>query len=222
MKSKILLPLFLWFICAAPSWAQKGEIKLPPPSVSGKVSAEEVIHKRRSVREFSDAPLTLAEAGQLLWAAQGVTDELRPFRSAPSAGAIYPLRTYLAAEMVKGLPRGIYRYSPLKHSLIRVKAAGRAPLLEGVSSQGFVISAPCAVILSADYAAIRQRYRERAERYTHMEAGHAAQNLHLQAEALGLGSVAVGAFSDAALKKAAGMPAEEAPLYVLPAGHKPR
>ncbi|KAF0126599.1 MAG: NAD(P)H-flavin oxidoreductase [Elusimicrobia bacterium] len=209
-------------VLAGPAWAQKGGIKLPPPAVSGKTSAEEVIHKRRSVREFSDAPLTLAEAGQLLWAAQGVTEKTRGFRSAPSAGAIYPLRTYLAAERVSGLPRGIYLYSPSKHSLILVKAEGGAPLLEGVASQGFVAAAPLSVILAADHTAIKKRYKERAERYTNMEAGHAAQNFHLQAEALGLGSVAVGSFSDAALHRAAAMTAGEVPLYILPAGRKPR
>jgi SagB-type dehydrogenase family enzyme len=197
------------------------EIALPAPQLKGKLSVEEALHHRRSVRDYSKGALSLPEVSQLLWAAQGITQRAGGLRAAPSAGATYPLEVYLVAGDVRGLPAGIYRYVPARHALLR-KADGdvRAKLRDASLGQRWVKEAPAVIVLAAVYARTASRYGGRAERYVDIEVGHAGENVYLQAEALGLGTVAVGAFSDGDVKKVLGLKAEEAPLYLMPVGRK--
>lgn len=193
------------------------KIDLPEPSLKGEVSVEETIEGRRSVRSFSPGALTLEEISQLLWAAQGVTEERRGFRAAPSAGATYPLELYLVTE------DGIHSYAPDGHILEPVKSGDMRSSLAGAAlGQRFVAEAQASIVITAVYARTAGRYgAERGRRYVHIEAGHAAQNIHLQAVALGLGSVPVGAFRDAEVSGALSLPEGHEPLYIIPVG-RPR
>lgn len=191
------------------------EIKLPEPTLKGKVSVEECIARRRSIREYLDKPLTLEEISQLLWATQGITsDRGFKFRAAPSAGATYPLEIRIVKE------DGVFRYSPEGHKLIKEKSEDlRKKLAQSALGQEYIEEAPCNFVISTVYARTARRYGQRAERYVHIEVGHAAENLHLQAVALGLGSVPIGAFHDSEVKKVLDLPRNEEPLYIIPVGH---
>jgi SagB-type dehydrogenase family enzyme len=187
---------------------------LPPPIVAGRTSLEEALSQRRSIREFSDTALTPAELAQLLWAAQGTTNR-RGFRTAPSAGALYPLETYLVTA------DGVFHYDPLDHQL-RVMSDGdaRRALYDSALRQEAVLGAPATFVIAAVYERTEARYGvERSPRYVHLEAGHAAQNLLLQAVALRLGAVPIGAFDDEGIQAALGLPADHEPLYLIPVGH---
>lgn len=220
----ILTGICLLGVCASPqpgtatAEQQAAEIRLPEARREGKVSLERTLTLRRSVRAYRDAALTLADVGQLLWAAQGITAGDR-FRTAPSAGALYPLEVYLVAGRVEGLPAGIYKYRPAQHALARVAGEDRRrALAEAALGQNFIVQAPVTLVISGVYERTAKRYGERAPRYVHIEVGHAGQNICLQAVALGLGSVPVGAFRDPEVKRIVGMPEEEAPLYLVPVG----
>jgi SagB-type dehydrogenase family enzyme len=195
-------------------------IELPSPNVKGTMGVEDAIERRRSRRSYADSPLTLAQVSQVLWSAQGLTKGRK--RAAPSAGAAYPIDVFVAVgpDTVESLPAGVYRYLPAGHSLeLHLEGDVRALAAEAASGQRFLAQAPADILLAADYARTARRYGDRARRYVDMEAGHIAQNVHLQAEALGLGTVAVGAFSDSDVAEAFHLPADLAPLYLLPVGH---
>ncbi|UCE85090.1 MAG: SagB/ThcOx family dehydrogenase [Deltaproteobacteria bacterium] len=196
-------------------------VALPPPIRSGGTSVEDALARRRSVRAYADAPLRLAAVSQLVWAAQGITDP-DGLRTAPSAGALYPLEVYLVAGSVTGLRSGVYRYDPRRHRLL-LHAAGdpRKALSDAALEQEWVAEAPVVLVLAAVYERSAHKYGERAPRYVHIEVGHAAQNVYLQAVALELGTVMVGAFHDRALKEVLRLPSEVEPLGVMPVG-KPR
>ncbi len=195
-------------------------IPLPSPRLESEVSVEKALLRRRSVREYTTEPLTLAQVSQVLWAAQGITDERRGFRAAPSAGATYPLETYLAAGRVKDLPAGFYKYHPDSHTLTRAIGQDVRFGLSGAAlGQEMIRDAPASVVFSAVYDRTAERYGDRAVRYVHMEVGHAAQNVYLQVVALDLGTVVVGAFDDRSVKTVLQLPRNEAPLYILPIGH---
>jgi len=198
-----------------------GDIALPAPSREGEVAVERALALRRSVREFAPEPLPLAALSQLLWAAQGITDP--PYRrTAPSAGALYPLEVYLVAGAVSGVRPGVYRYEPVRHRLVFLQGGDRrAAVVEASLDQDWVGEAPAIVVLAAVYQRTARKYGERAPRYVHMEAGHAAQNVYLQAGALGLGTTVVGAFRDEALTRVLGLPERVKPLGLLPVG-RPR
>ncbi|MCL6430311.1 MAG: SagB/ThcOx family dehydrogenase [Anaerolineae bacterium] len=189
---------------------------LPPPQTSGRVPLEEVLLRRRSVRQFEEEPLTQEQISQLLWAAQGLTDP-RGFRTAPSAGALYPLELYLA------MAEGAFRYTPSAHALQEIASEDRRPdLWRAALRQEAVRQAPAVFVLAAVYERTSAKYgAERSPRYVHLEAGHAAQNLLLQAVAIGLGGVPIGAFDDEAVQAALGLALEEKPLYIIPIG-RPR
>jgi len=188
-------------------------IKLPSPITKGTVSLEETLRKRRSKRNFKDKNLTLEQISQLLWAAQGVTDS-RGYRTAPSAGALYPLEVYIVKS------DGVFHYEPLDHKLTTVVSEDRRKNLAlAALGQSFIAEAPLDIIIAAVYGRTKIRYGGRTERYVHMEAGHAAQNIHLEAVALGLGSVPIGAFWDDRVAKALDLPAEHKPLYIIPVGY---
>lgn len=194
--------------------------ELPEPRHKSGVSIEEAILKRRSTREYTGEPLTIQEISQLLWACQGVTDS-RGYRTAPSAGALYPLEVYVVAGDVEDLPEGVYKYDPQKHQLARVLSGDeRSELAKAALGQAWVEEAAMDIVITAVYERTTGKYGDRGVRYVHMEAGHAAQNLCLQAAALDLGVVTVGAFRDDQVKEILGFPEEEHPLYVIPVGRK--
>lgn len=195
-------------------------MKLPDPKLDGEMSLEKALSRRRSIRSYARRPLSLGEVSQLLWAAQGKTDR-RGFRTAPSAGALYPLEVYLAVAAVEGLSPGIYRYLPDKNGLARVSEGNRAEdLRRAALSQQCLAEAAAVVVMAAVYERTTGKYGERGVRYAQMEAGHAAQNLLLQAEALGLGAVPIGAFDDKSIKNIIGGRPDERPLYLIPVGVK--
>ncbi len=203
-----------------PASPKPNYIELPQPKLTGEMSLEEALLKRRSVREYNQIPLNLFKASQLLWAAQGETDKSGK-RTAPSAGALYPLEVYLVAGNVEQLQAGIYHYIPGKHLLTVVKSGDvRAELKAAALNQSCVGEGAIVIVIAAVYARTEVKYGERAERYVHMEAGHAAQNICLEAAALSLGAVTVGAFDDERVSQIMGMPESEVPLYIIPVGNK--
>ncbi len=213
--------VFLTLIMGAETMSQEKQentIQLPQPSHDGEVSLEQTLLERRSVRQYGPEPLTLQEVSQLLWAAQGIT-HARGFRTAPSAGALYPLETYVVVGNVKDLQPGIYHYAPHSHSLtLKMDGDKRDQLARAALGQSSVRMAQATMVFSAVYDRTMARYGQRGIQYTHMEAGHAAQNVTLQAVALGLGSVMIGAFQDDAVKKLMHLDGAETPLYLIPMG----
>jgi SagB-type dehydrogenase family enzyme len=178
------------------------------------MSLEEALARRRSIRELSGEPLTIAEIGQLLWAAQGVTDA-QGRRTAPSAGALYPLELYAVT------PQGVFHYLPAQHAIQAVRDGDLRPRLRSAAfDQAPIGDAPLVVVVAGVTARTAAKYgTERARRYVDLEAGHAAQNLLLEAVALGLGGVPIGAFDDAAVSAVVGLGSGEEPLYLLAVGH---
>jgi SagB-type dehydrogenase family enzyme len=195
-------------------------IALPAPRLKGEMSLEEAVSRRRSRREFKGSPLTLEQVSQVLWAAQGITDP-GGLRAAPSAGALYPLDVYLVVgEAVEELAGGVYHYEPQDHTLERILERDvRRDLARLAAEQTFIAEAPLVLVITGEYERSSKKYSERAARYVHMEAGHVAQNVYLQAETLGLGTVVAGAFSDEELARASGLPTEHRPLYIMPVGY---
>jgi len=189
-------------------------IALPAPAREDRMSLEEAIARRHSVREFTKAVLNERELSQLLWATQGMT---RPegYRTAPSAGALYPLEVYVAT------PSGFYHYEPRPHQLKRLSDRDLRPAVYRAGlQQEPLLEAPAVFVIAAVYERTAQKYGQaRAPRYVHMEAGHAAQNLLLQAVALGLGGVPIGAFHDDEVRSALSLPIDHRPIYLIPVGH---
>lgn len=195
-------------------------VELPKPIKKGNISLEETLSKRRSVREFSSEVLTLNEVSQLLWSAQGITGQ-NSGRTAPSAGALYPIKVYLVVGGVRNLNAGIYRYEPFKHQIIKIKDEDlRESLSEAALGQPWVKNAAVNLVITAIYEITTKKYGERGIRYVHIEAGHVAQNVLLQAVAIGLGAVPVGAFYDSEVKKVLGLKENEQPLYMISVGKK--
>jgi SagB-type dehydrogenase family enzyme len=186
-------------------------VDLPAPTDEG-MSLAEALATRRSVRELTGPPLTDTEISQLLWSAQGIAPATN--RTAPSAGATYPAEMYLLTA------DGVFRYRPHRHDLEVVSEDDvRLRLFDGAVSQEAVRDAPAVFVVTGVFARTAAKYGDRAVRYVHIEAGHVAQNVLLQATALGLGAVPVGSFDDTALSEIIGLPADHEPLYLLPVGH---
>ena len=176
--------------------------------------------ERRSVRSYADEPLTLAEISQLLWAAQGITSP-GGGRTAPSAGALYPLEVYLLAGEVTELPAGVYHYISKEHALIPVAEGDhRQALYEAALSQNAVKDAAAVMVITAVYERTTVKYGGRGIQYVHMEAGTAAQNIYLQVVSLDLGTVFIGAFHDDQVKRILRLGKDEIPLAILPVGRK--
>ena len=192
-------------------------IKLPAPATDSNFSVERAINERMSIRSYKDAPLTLKEVSQLLWASQGIVASGR--RASPSAGATYPLEIFFIAGKVEGLKPGLYKYRNKEHSLELLKEGDmRKGLCAAALNQDMILKAPATLVVTAVFERTRARYGARTERYVHMEAGHVGENIMLQATALGLGTVPVGAFNDAEVKKV--LEIKEEPLYLFPVGWK--
>ncbi len=218
-----ILSLFLSAGCGksgnTPSASASGEtIALPAPNTDSGVSLEQALLARRSVRSYSKGALTLGELGQLLWAAQGVTDPSGK-RTAPSSGALYPLELYVVVGDVEGVADGVYKYRPDSHSLLKVLDGDlRKDLYNAALKQESVRNGAVDIVVTAVYERVTRKYNDRGIRYVHLEAGHAAQNICLEAAALKLGTVTVGAFEDDKVKEVVGAAADEEPLYVMPVG----
>jgi len=181
-------------------------------------SLEELLRQRRSIRNYTDAPLMQEEVMKLLWAGQGITVAWGG-RTAPSAGALYPLELYVAVGNVENLAPGVYRYDPRQNKLSLLKEGDvRKSLALASLGQSSVADAAIDIVIAAVYKRTTAKYGSRGERYVHIEVGHAAQNICLQATALDLGVVTIGAFEDAAVAKIIGMSPDEVPLYVISVG----
>ncbi|MGB9880488.1 MAG: SagB/ThcOx family dehydrogenase, partial [Anaerolineae bacterium] len=193
--------------------AESGEIQLPQPNTKGSMSLEETLLRRRSVRMYRQGPLSLQDIAQLFWAAQGVTVSWGG-RTAPSAGALYPLEIYAATA------NGVYHYLPREHrARITMPEDIRQALWAAGLYQESLVQAPVIFVITAIYRRTEIKYGDRAERYVKLEAGHAAQNLLLQAVALNLGAVVIGAFYDEAVASALHLPDTEKAIYLIPVGH---
>ena len=228
MKRNLLFLLALLFLtgCAGPAAKPTPgpldyePVSLPEVRLTSDVSLEETLLHRRSIRDYTDEALSLEEVSQLLWAAQGIT-EAWGGRTAPSAGALYPLEVYLVVGDVEDLTPGVYQYQPDGHELVKVKDGDvRAELAGAALDQDSVQNGAIDIVIAAVYERTKVKYGERGIRYVHMEAGHAAQNVYLQATALDLGTVTIGAFYDDSVRDIVGMPGDVAPLYVIPVGKK--
>lgn len=194
-----------------------GTIKLPHPSYDSKTSIEKTLRERRSIRSYKNVPITISDLSQLLWAAQGISGPGK--RTVPSAGALYPLEVSVVAGSVSGLQPGIYVYKPEGHELLRIVDGDRRDdLSKAARGQPTIRNAPAVLVVSAVYERTTVKYGERGNRYVHMEAGHAAQNVYLQAVSLDLGTVVIGAFDDDEVKRAANLTVREQPLYLMPVG----
>ncbi|MBL7208650.1 MAG: SagB/ThcOx family dehydrogenase [Dehalococcoidia bacterium] len=195
-------------------------IKLPPPSHKGKKSIEETISKRRSIRRFRSQPLSLPQLSQILWSAQGATGT-GGHRAAPSAGATYPLEVFVVVgeQTVESLKAGIYHYEVDTHSInLHRKGDLREKLAEAALGQSFIATCPVDMVVCALHSRTAYRYGKRGERYVHMEVGHVGQNVSLQAIALGLATVMVGAFEDEEVRKVLKVDEQFKPLYIIPVG----
>ena len=208
-------------------------IKLPSPQLKGEVSLEETILRRRSVRRYRAEPLSLSQLSQILWSAQGITGT-SGFRAAPSAGATYPLEIFVfigpqniissevpigSGQALEELQAGIYRYEADAHLLSLHKPADLRPdLARAALDQEFIIKAPVVIVICALYDRTFRVYGRRGERYVHIEVGHVGENIHLQALALGLATVEVGAFHDEEVRKVLGVDEQIKPLYIMPVG----
>jgi len=194
-----------------------GKVSLPAPAKL-ELRLDECLKKRRSVREYSEAPLKLEELAALLWAAQGITSP-GGLRTAPSAGAIYPVKGYVLAFRVQGLAAGFYGFDPEQQALAPLsKGDKQARMVKVCGDQQCVEECAAGLLLTAWYGRLRREFGEAAERLALMEAGHIGQNWHLAAAALGLGSVSVGKLDAAAVKLLLPVPEDEHPLYFLVAG----
>jgi SagB-type dehydrogenase family enzyme len=186
---------------------------LPSPEPDVGLGIDDVLARRRSVRSFTDRPLEEEAISRLLWAAQGVTASWGG-RTAPSAGALYPIEVYVATA------DALRRYVPEGHGQVELALEDRRPrIAEATGGQEAATDAPTLFVITGVVARTATKYGDRAQRYVQLEAGHVCQNLLLEATALRLGAVPIGAFSDEALRDALGLDDGELPLYVVPIGH---
>ena len=185
------------------------------------MSLEEAIARRRSIRHFTPESISLSQLSQILWSAQGVTNASLKYRAVPSAGATYPLEILVACgkKAIEEIDEGIYRYNIDNHSLtLHHKGDVRLELAEAALDQEFIYEAPVDIIICAVYRRTLMRYGDRGERYVHIEVGHAGQNIYLQTTALGLATVAIGAFDDEQVRNVLRLDKQYQPLYIMPVG----
>jgi len=194
-------------------------IHLPQPVYKSETSVEEALLKRRSVRDFKRESLQINEISQLLWAAQGITSKDDCGRTAPSAGALYPLELYVVSGNINTLTPGVYHYRPSDHALEQIAEGDKRKLLAAAAlMQRAVNDGAAIIVITAAYRRTTDKYLKRGKKYVHMEAGHAAQNIYLQAVSMKLGTVVTGAFADILVKQIIHLPKNEDPLYLMPVG----
>jgi SagB-type dehydrogenase family enzyme len=200
---------------------------LPVPITDSNVSVERALTNRRSRRQFRNRSISKAQLSQILWSAYGITSPVPDspglrggLRTAPSAGALYPLEIYAVIGNVEGIEPGVYRYISEEHRIIRIVDRDvRNELSEAALGQTMVRDAPASVFYSAVFERTTGTYGERGRNYVYIELGHSAQNIYLQAESLQLGTCAIGAFTDDRVRQILRLPANEEPLYLMPIGH---
>ena len=214
----LILSVTVQPVIAGQTMENPSSIKLPEPHTDAGTSVEQALRLRRSVRTFAEKPLQLSEVAQLLWSAQGITSR-DGLRTAPSAGALYPLEIYLVAGSVNDLPVGVWHYLPDNHRLEQLNDTDiRNPLAHAALDQAWIREAAAVVVFAAVYERTTRKYGKRGIRYVHIEAGHAAENLFLQAVSLDLNTVIVGAFRDDAIRNALNLPQDHVPLILMPVG----
>jgi len=195
-------------------------MKLPEPNLTGHLTLEQALLRRRSIREYQDEPLSISEISQLLWSAYGITSP-EGYRTAPSAMALYPLEIDLVAGCVEGMVAGVYRYTPAGHQLERsIEGDLRGAVGSTTFDQAFVAHGAAVLVFSAVYKRTCAKFGEGGRKLVHMDLGHAAQNVHLQAAALKIGTVVVGAFRPENVKEVLNLRASEEPLYLMPLGRE--
>ena len=194
--------------------AKAQNIKLPAPKLDGTFSVEKALSERRTIRSYKNEPLTLADVSQLLWAAQGITDPSKGFRTAPSPKGQYLLETYVLPGNVTGLPMGLYKYQPKGHELIKIADGNKKEDLFKAAGQAPIKDAPLAIVIAWNMG------RSNNQNWACMEAGHVAENVYLQAVSLNLGTVSMAGFKPDEVKKALNLPEKELPLYIMPVGKK--
>lgn len=207
---------------SALSRRKEGPMMLPRPDHEGDVSVEEAIKRRRTVRSFSSRTIRKEDLSQLLYAAQGITQDRGFKRAAPSGGALYPLDVYTVVgdKGVEGLDAGVYRYIPSDHRMEQVSTGDRKrPLAQASLHQMWMSKPPLNLVITSEYSRICSKYGERGVRYAMMEAGHVGQNIFLQAESLGLKAGIVGAFEDKEVIHVLGIPKIHEPLLIMPVGY---
>ncbi|MBS4012158.1 MAG: SagB/ThcOx family dehydrogenase [Bacteroidetes bacterium] len=193
-------------------------IKLPNPNLDGNVSLEKAMTLRRSIRSYKDIPMNISEVSQLLWSAQGITNE-RGFRTAPSAGATFPLETYIVVNNVTELKKGIYYYQAAQNELEMISDTDISiDLMKACLSQSMIVDGAVVIVFAAIFERTTARYGERGIRYVYNEIGHASQNVHLQAAALDLGTVVIGAYRDDEVEAILNLGDDKKVLYLMPVG----
>jgi len=211
----ILFPLCVMESSALAQVKSGGEtVKLPPPRYESEVSIEKALLERRSIRSYKEEPLTLNELSQILWAAQGMTEPKKGLRTAPSPRAVYLLQVYVLPGNVTDLPMGLFQYRPQGHELIKMADGDKKAELFKAAGQAPIKNAPVALVI----AGLSEKTQNPAWMY--LEAGHAAENVYLQAVSLKLGTVAMGGFKEDEVRKALSLPEKERVIYIMPIGKK--
>jgi SagB-type dehydrogenase family enzyme len=210
-----LLPLDLKDQSIFAQEKSRGEaVKLSPPRYESEVSIEKALLERRSIRSYKEESLTLHELSQILWAAQGITEPKKGLRTAPSARALFLVEVYVLPGNVTNLPAGAYKYQPQGHELIKIADGDKKAELFKAVGQASIKNAPAVLVFSG--------LSEKTQRpaWMYLEAGHAAQNVYLQAVSLKMGGVVIGGFKDEDVRKVLNLSEKEQPLYIMPIGKK--
>jgi SagB-type dehydrogenase family enzyme len=214
MLKRVIVLLLISGLAIGIAAAERRQITLPSPKLLGKVSVEESLSRRRSERAFLPNELTTEQISQLLWAAQGITDKSWGFRTAPSAGSLYPLTMYIVKK------DGVFQYLPDGHKLIEISTEDkRSSLVRAALGQTYIGEAPLVMVIAGNFRITEAKYGQRAYRYMSMEIGHVAENILLQSVAMGLVSVPIGAFWDDVVAKALEMPDTQDPFCIIPVGY---
>lgn len=224
MRHELLILFLIGFglLCFRSGFAAADDLSLPAPNLDTGQTFRQVLENRRTGRRYADKPVTKQILSQLLWAAQGITDKRHGFRTAPSAGALYPLEVYVVIQNkgCPGLQNGLYQYDPDHHGLKRVKSGDFGPVLAQVGySQDFFSESPLCFVITAVPERTTRKYGNRGHRYIYMEVGHVGQNIQLQGTALNLSVGIAGAFRDAKLQDLLNLGKNEIPLYIMPVGY---
>ena len=201
------------------SQASTSDVSLPSPVTEGRISLEKAVLLRKSTRDYSSEPISISQLSQILWSAQGVTHD--GLRTTPSAGALYPLEIFVVSknEGVKDLRPGIYHYEIGKHILFAVKTGDYSQELQSASlDQEAIGNAAATIVITAVFERTTAKYGQRGKQYVFQESGHVAQNIYLQAAALSLGAVVIGAFDDSRVRQVIGAGSDVTPVYVQPIG----
>ncbi len=199
------------------------KIVLPPPQLGRDISLDEALRRRRSIRSFSQQAVSKGELAYLLWASTGIQRSERghEFRTAPSAGALYPIETYLVASRVEDVPEGVYHYSVKSHLLEELRLGDfRIEATSAALGQKMCMQAAAIFIWTAIFYRSKWKYEQRAYRYIYLDAGHLAQNLALSTTGIGLGSCQVGALYDDELNRIIDVDGiDESAIYMSVIGH---